>query len=88
MSPIGYQIPPDSAGGFLGLFNINTCAGVPQNHIFLVEFDTWPNEEPEIGDPSMEHVGINNSSLVPLVYAKENFSMHSGKLGNAWMIEK
>ena len=54
LASVGSQIPPNSAGGFLGLFN-TTTSDSSTNQIVLVEFDTFSNPE---WDPSVEHVGI------------------------------
>jgi hypothetical protein len=64
LAPVGFEILPDSAGGFLGLFN-TTTSDSPKNQIVLVEFDSYVNVE---WDPSVEHVGINNNSIASAVY--------------------
>ncbi|KAF3439166.1 hypothetical protein FNV43_RR18479 [Rhamnella rubrinervis] len=74
LAPVGFQIPPNSAGGFLGLFN-TTTSDSPQNRIVLVEFDSFSNPE---WDPPIEHVGINNNSISSAVYTPWNASFHSG----------
>ncbi|TXG60048.1 hypothetical protein EZV62_014621 [Acer yangbiense] len=71
LAPFGYQIPPNSAGGFLGLFN-TTTSDSSQNRIVLVQFDSFPNPE---WDPPVAHVGINNNSLW-------NASFHSGDIAD------
>ncbi|KAK9231441.1 hypothetical protein WN943_021675 [Citrus x changshan-huyou] len=38
-APAGFQIPPNSAGGFLGLFN-TTASFSSTNHIVSEEFDS------------------------------------------------
>ncbi|XVF17398.1 hypothetical protein REPUB_Repub10bG0118700 [Reevesia pubescens] len=59
LAPAGFQIPPNSAGGFLGLFN-TTTSDSSQNQIVLVEFDTFEN--PEWDPPGVgSHVGINKT---------------------------
>ncbi|KAJ7966289.1 Lectin receptor kinase [Quillaja saponaria] len=65
--PVGFQIPPNSAAGHLGLLNSTTKAGVPGNPLVFVEFDTYPNEG---FDPPEPHIGINNSSISSLTYAR------------------
>ncbi|XP_009363448.3 LOW QUALITY PROTEIN: L-type lectin-domain containing receptor kinase IX.1-like [Pyrus x bretschneideri] len=60
LAPVGYPIPPNGAGGGLGLFNTTTQYGVPQNQIVMVEFDTYSNTE---WDPPGQHVGINVNKI-------------------------
>lgn len=57
LTPVGFQIPPNSAGGFLGLFN--TTNGSSKNQIVLVEFDSYSDD----WDPKFEHVVININSI-------------------------
>ena len=51
LAPVGFQIPPNSGGGFLGLFNTTTLYS-PQNQIVLVEFDSFYNSD---WDPQGEY---------------------------------
>ncbi|KDP41155.1 hypothetical protein JCGZ_03649 [Jatropha curcas] len=81
LAPVGFQIPPNSAGGFLGLFNTSTSDS-SQNQIVTVEFDSFPNEE---WDPPVEHVGINNNSIASAVYTPWNASLHSGDTADVWI---
>ena len=78
LSPVDYPVPPNSAGGYLGLFNTTMM----QNKIVLVEFDTYVNAE---WDPPTIHVGINSGSLVSGQYASWDISLISGKEANAWI---
>lgn len=81
LAPVGYQIPPNSGGGFLGLLNTTTIATLSTNQLLIVEFDTYVNP----WDPPVEHVGINNNSLFSAVYAQWDVRSHSGNLTNAWI---
>jgi hypothetical protein len=81
LAPVGFEIPPNSAGGFLGLFN-TTTSDSPQNQILVVEFDSFVNTE---WDPSFEHVGINNNSISSAVYTPWNASLHSGDTADVWI---
>ncbi|GLT29972.1 hypothetical protein SLA2020_047990 [Shorea laevis] len=56
LAPVGFQIPPNSAGGYLGLFN-TTTRDSSSNRIISVEFDTYQNLE---WDPMkvQTHVGF------------------------------
>ncbi|XP_030497992.2 L-type lectin-domain containing receptor kinase IX.1-like [Cannabis sativa] len=86
LAPAGYQIPPNSAGGFLGLFNTTTADGIGGDHhhhqystsgsnqLVHVEFDSFSNPE---WDPPTEHVGINVNSIASSVYTPWNASLHS-----------
>ncbi|KAI6694988.1 hypothetical protein NL676_022698, partial [Syzygium grande] len=79
VAPVGFQIPVNSAGGFLGLFN-NTNSDSSQNQIIHVEFDTLVNPE---WDPAYEHVGINKNSIASAVTTPWNVTYHSGDNINA-----
>ncbi|KAL3732257.1 hypothetical protein ACJRO7_029001 [Eucalyptus globulus] len=79
LAPVGFTIPPNSGGKYLGLFNTSTAFDGPQNQIVLVEFDTWVNPE---FDPLMQHIGINKNSLSSLVYASWDPGSHSGNAIN------
>ncbi|KAL5819942.1 hypothetical protein ACOSQ4_023784 [Xanthoceras sorbifolium] len=81
LAPFRFQIPPNSAGGFLGLFN-TTTSDSSQNHIVLVEFDSFPNPE---WDPPVAHVGISNNSIASAVYTPWNASFHSGDTADVWI---
>ncbi|KAJ9177469.1 hypothetical protein P3X46_012685 [Hevea brasiliensis] len=81
LSPVGFHIPPNSAGGFLGLFNITTSDS-PQNQIVHIEIDSFPNPE---WDPQVQHVGINNNSIHSAVYTYWNTSLHTGDNADVWI---
>ncbi|GMY12052.1 L-type lectin-domain containing receptor kinase IX.1-like [Fagus crenata] len=81
LAPVGFEIPPNSAGGFLGLFN-TTTSDSSQNQIVLVEFDSYVNSG---WDPLVEHVGINNNSISSAVYTTWNASLHSGDTADVWI---
>ncbi|XVF59137.1 hypothetical protein PTKIN_Ptkin07bG0251400 [Pterospermum kingtungense] len=75
LAPVGSQIPPNSAGGFLGLFN-TTTSDSPNNQIVSIEFDSSENSD---WDPHGigGHVGINNNSIASAVYTQWNASLHN-----------
>ncbi|KAB1216372.1 L-type lectin-domain containing receptor kinase IX.1 [Morella rubra] len=82
IAPAGFEnIPPNSAGKYLGLFNTTT---VPSHgdQIVLVEFDSFVNIE---WDPGFEHVGINSNSLVSATSTPWNASLHSGDIADVWI---
>ncbi|XP_026431447.1 L-type lectin-domain containing receptor kinase IX.1-like [Papaver somniferum] len=82
IAPVGYPIPPNSPGGFLGLFNTTTTDDTSRNQIIHVEFDSFPNEEWE---PDFTHVGINNNSIKSAVSTFWKASLHSQETGSAWI---
>ncbi|XP_022743938.1 L-type lectin-domain containing receptor kinase IX.1-like [Durio zibethinus] len=82
LAPVDYQIPPNSAGGYLGLLNSTTTAATSQNHIISVEFDSYINEG---WDPPTQHVGINNNSMSSAAYAPWDAGSNSGKVANVWI---
>lgn len=87
LAPLGFQIPPNSAGGFLGLFNTTTTVDSPGGSggsypIVVVEFDSFPNPE---WDPAVEHVGINKNSISSAVYTPWNASSHSKDNTLVWI---
>ncbi|XP_030466144.1 L-type lectin-domain containing receptor kinase IX.1-like [Syzygium oleosum] len=81
LAPVGFQIPVNSIGGFLGLFN-TTYSDSSSNQIVVVEFDTFANPE---WDPPYEHVGINNNSIASAVNTPWNVSFHSGDTADVWI---
>ncbi|KAF6167095.1 hypothetical protein GIB67_041350 [Kingdonia uniflora] len=81
LAPVGFQIPPNSGGGFLGLFNTTTSFS-SQNQLVTVEFDSFPNPE---WDPPTEHVGINSNNISSAVFVTWNASLHSRVTCNAWI---
>ncbi|KAA8518451.1 hypothetical protein F0562_015925 [Nyssa sinensis] len=82
LAPVGYSIPPNSGGGFLGLFNTTNNDAASNNQVVMVEFDSTVNDD---WDPPTEHVGINNNSLSSSVYAIWNAGLQSGKKANVWI---
>ncbi|KAI4385257.1 hypothetical protein MLD38_003305 [Melastoma candidum] len=74
MAPVGFQIPVNSVGGFLGLYN-TTYSDSSRNQIIHVEFDTYANPG---WDPNYEHVGINQNSIASNVTTPWNVTYHSG----------
>ncbi|PIN26207.1 Serine/threonine protein kinase [Handroanthus impetiginosus] len=82
LAPVGFHIPANSAGGFLGLFNKIT-ADVSQTQIVSIEFDSFANLE---WDPPYEHVGINKNSIHSLVVAPWNVTLHSREPADAWIV--
>ncbi|KAI3798935.1 hypothetical protein L1987_34220 [Smallanthus sonchifolius] len=81
LAPVTFQIPPNSAGGFLGLFN-TTYTDSPRNQMIVIEFDSFVNDD---WDPPFEHVGINKNSIHSANYTAWNASLHSGDSTDAWV---
>ncbi|KAM7276135.1 hypothetical protein ACFE04_018001 [Oxalis oulophora] len=83
LAPVGFQVPINSVGGFLGLFNTTTSDSVT-NQIVAVEFDTFNNQEWDPADVA-GHVGINNNSIYSTVYTAWNVSLHDGDNTDVWI---
>ncbi|XP_020236443.1 L-type lectin-domain containing receptor kinase IX.1 [Cajanus cajan] len=79
IAPLGYQIPPNSAGGTFALFNATTNNDLPENHVVAVEFDTFVGST----DPPMQHVGIDDNSLTSVAFAKFDIDNNLGKTCHA-----
>ncbi|GAB4847197.1 hypothetical protein Ancab_026207 [Ancistrocladus abbreviatus] len=82
MAPVGFQIPPNSYGVFLGLFN-TTTSNSTRNQMIAMEFDSYSNPE---WDLSFQHIGININSIASAIYTPWNASLHSGDTADAWII--
>ncbi|KAI4312888.1 hypothetical protein MLD38_037679 [Melastoma candidum] len=74
MAPEGFQIPLNSTGGFLGLYN-TTFSNTSRKQIIHVEFDTYPSSK---WDPEYEHVGINQNSIASSIMVPWDVKYHSG----------
>ncbi|WJX47486.1 hypothetical protein P8452_34166 [Trifolium repens] len=72
--PFGFEIPLNSYGGFMGLFNTTTMVS-SSNQIVHVEFDSLANGEFR---ETTGHVGINNNSIISSITTPWNASIHSG----------
>ncbi|KAI3828652.1 hypothetical protein L1987_02760 [Smallanthus sonchifolius] len=81
LAPVGFEIPPNSFGQYIGLFN-RTNYNSHQNHMIVVEFDTVSNTWI---DPSYGHVGININTLGSANFTAWNASLHSGDAADAWV---
>uniref|UniRef100_A0A2N9H2K7 Protein kinase domain-containing protein n=1 Tax=Fagus sylvatica TaxID=28930 RepID=A0A2N9H2K7_FAGSY len=81
LAPVGFDIPPNTVGGHLGLFN-HTTQDSPPYQIVFVEFDSFVST----WDPNVTHVGINNNSLASANYTFWNASFHSGDTADVWII--
>ncbi|KAB1200994.1 L-type lectin-domain containing receptor kinase IX.1 [Morella rubra] len=72
LAPVGFEIPPNSAGGFWVYSTPQPWRYSSHNQIVLVEFDSFAND----WDPPFQHVGINTNSISSAVYTPWNFSLH------------
>ncbi|KAF8115809.1 hypothetical protein N665_0025s0256 [Sinapis alba] len=79
LAPAGIQMPPNSAGGFLALFN-ETNVKSSSYPLVHVEFDTYSNPEWDPLDMKT-HVGINNNSLISSNVTSWNATSHSQDIG-------
>jgi len=78
LASFGYQIPPNSAGGYIGLFN-TTTSDFAGNQIVLVDISTdW--------DPAYQHVGINVNTIASAVTTPWNVSLHDGDTIDVWIV--
>ncbi|KAI6699026.1 hypothetical protein NL676_019145 [Syzygium grande] len=79
LAPTGFTFPPNSAGGYLGLFNSSIVNDGPWNQIVMVEFDTFVNR---YFDPPGRHAGININSPSSLVHSSWDPEPHGGNATN------
>ncbi|KAI3690134.1 hypothetical protein L2E82_48109 [Cichorium intybus] len=83
-APVDFQIPPNSAGPYLGLFN-KSYTKSSKNNIIYVEFDSFKNIWDPPFDPPSGHVGINTNWLESDISTAWNASLHSGDPADAWV---
>ncbi|WCJ32025.1 Concanavalin A-like lectin protein kinase family protein [Euphorbia peplus] len=74
LAPTDFRVPLNSAGAFMGLYNITT-KNSSSSQIVHIEFDSVPDPE---WDPPFQHVAININSLSSSTYTPWNTSLHSG----------
>lgn len=66
IAPFKSNIPKDSSGGFLGLFNADSALNAYKNQIVAVEFDSYGNVP---WDPVYSHIGIDINSIASVTTA-------------------
>ncbi|KAI3961304.1 hypothetical protein MKX01_007018 [Papaver californicum] len=76
----GSKIPPDSAGGYLGLVSPQNDNST-KNQIVAVEFDSFKND----WESDDNHVGINVNSITSLATVKWKSSIRDGRKAKAWV---
>ncbi|KAF2285320.1 hypothetical protein GH714_042362 [Hevea brasiliensis] len=75
IAPVDSQIPDNSSGGFLALFNNDTALNASkENQIIAVEFDSFKNA----WDPDDNHVGILVNSIISVTNVTWNSSITNG----------
>ncbi|KAL1343641.1 hypothetical protein HN51_029996 [Arachis hypogaea] len=57
------EIPKNSAGGTLGLFDPQTAQNPSANQVLAVEFDTFYAQDSNGWDPNYQHIGIDVNSI-------------------------
>ncbi|RYQ92730.1 hypothetical protein Ahy_B09g098946 isoform D [Arachis hypogaea] len=57
------EIPNNSAGGTLGLFDPSTAQNPSANQVLAVEFDTFYAQDSNGWDPNYQHIGIDVNSI-------------------------
>ncbi|TKY58748.1 Agglutinin-2 protein [Spatholobus suberectus] len=67
LAPFNSNIPKNSSGGFLGLFNSDSALNAYKNEIVAVEFDSFSGNP---WDPPSAHVGIDVNSIASVTTAK------------------
>ncbi|KAJ9177474.1 hypothetical protein P3X46_012690 [Hevea brasiliensis] len=81
LAPVGSHSPINSAGGFMGLYNITNIFS-HESQMVHIEFDSYGNREWEVPYP---HVSINNNSLQSATFTRWNTSLHSGDPADVWI---
>ncbi|GER28856.1 kinase [Striga asiatica] len=81
LAPPAFTIPPNSAGGFLGLFNTTTTDS-SATRVLSVEFDSSPDPE---WDPPYPHVGINRNSVASAATSPWDLASHIGEQADVWI---
>ncbi|KAJ1406987.1 Serine/threonine-protein kinase, active site [Sesbania bispinosa] len=81
IAPFQSEIPTNSSGGYLGLFNKEDAFNTSKNQIVAVEFDSFKND----WDPSSDHVGINVNSIQSVTNVTWKSNIKNGSIANAWI---
>ena len=81
IAPFESNIPNNSSGGYLGLFNSEVALTPSRNQIVAVEFDNFLNP----WDPVYNHIGINVNSIQSVSVAKLTCSFQMGSIVHAWI---
>ncbi|KAG1354769.1 putative L-type lectin-domain containing receptor kinase IX.1 [Cocos nucifera] len=81
IAPVGYELPLNSNGSWLGLFNSTTNNNSSSTQLVAIEFDTFKNS----GDPDDNHIGIDVNSIVSNVTLKWGSYIKNESTGSAWI---
>ncbi|CAJ2647304.1 lectin [Trifolium medium] len=63
LGPLDFDLPKNSSGGYLGLFNPETALVPSQNPVIAIEFDTYTNGWDPSSPSQFPHIGIDIGSL-------------------------
>ncbi|GAU23285.1 hypothetical protein TSUD_237390 [Trifolium subterraneum] len=63
IGPVHFEIPKNSSGGYLGLFNPETAHIPAQNPIIAIEFDSFTNGWDPATPSQFPHIGIDVGSI-------------------------
>ncbi|XP_058772230.1 lectin 9-like [Vicia villosa] len=63
IGPLSFELPKNSSGGYLGLFNPETALIPTQNPIIAIEFDSFTNGWDPASPSQYPHVGIDVGSI-------------------------
>ncbi|XP_004512557.1 lectin 9-like [Cicer arietinum] len=63
LGPIDFDLPKNSSGGYLGLFNPETALIPSENPILAIEFDSFTNEWDPTAPFQSPHIGIDVGSI-------------------------
>ncbi|CAI8588130.1 unnamed protein product [Vicia faba] len=69
IAPIHFDIPKNSSGGYLGLFNPKTAHVPSQNPILAIEFDGFTNDWDPPSSYQSPHIGIDVGAIDSIAYA-------------------
>lgn len=81
IAPFESNIPNNSSGGYLGLFNPEFALTPSRNQIVAVEFDNYKNP----WDPVSNNVGIDVNSIQSVSVAELTSSIQMGSIVHAWV---
>jgi len=70
IGPVHFEIPKNSSGGYLGLFDPENAFPPSKNPILAIEFDGFTNEWDPPSSFQSPHIGIDVGSIVSLDYAQ------------------
>jgi hypothetical protein len=63
IGPVHFELPKNSSGGYLGLFNPETAHIPAQNPIIAIEFDSFTNGWDPAAPSQFPHIGIDVGSI-------------------------